>query len=338
MKTRLASLCALALLGPGCLAEEADEADQIASALEEDSGGLTMDDEAPMFGADDEFAVAALGDEAAFADPMAQDPAVALMMEGPDAVVARVQILWGQLPPDGQPDPRNWSGRISISRGALLVRRTLAFDPVTDRILPRTDPRQVDFTSVTAPHVDGLVLAVVDPEPESAEPLTLSYASIADGEVYTADLGALLAGPVVADLGDGNRIAGVALARPVDACEHGFLRGRWRAVEPGRGVFLGGVADAEGEPIGHVRGIYGRRLNGEQVFFGKYIDREGHFRGIFGGHYRDGEFIGRWLTRNGEHGVLGGHYIENSPGPHPAGQFAGRWAETSCALDLPADQ
>jgi len=337
MKTRLAPLLALALLGPGCLAEEADEADEIASALEDDNGGLTMDDELPMFGADDDFAAAALGDQVEYVDPMEQDESVAVMMDGPDAVVARVQLLWGQLPPDGQPDLRNWSGRISINRGALLVRRTIAFDPVTDRILQRTDAQQVDFTSVTAPHVDGLVLVIVDPQPDSSEPLTLSYASIADGEVYTATLGALLAGPVVADLGDGNRMAGVALARPIDACDHGFLRGRWRAVAPGRGVFMGGVADGEGAPIGHVRGLYGRRLNGEQVFFGKYIDLDGHFRGIFGGHYQDGDFRGRWLTRAGEHGVLGGEYRETSPGPHPAGHFAGRWAETSCAQDLPAE-
>jgi hypothetical protein len=74
------------------------------------------------------------------------------------------------------------------------------------------------------------------------------------------------------------------------------------------------------------------------VFFGKYINREGQFRGIFAGHYRDGRYLGRWMTRAGEHGRLGGQYRESLPGPEVGGAFMGRWAETSCAGDFPADR
>jgi len=330
------STLALALAGFGCMADQQDEADEIAAALELDNGGLETTDEPPMFGDEDLFRGADLGEEAAYDDPMASDTSVTATMDAAGAVVGEVVLVWGQLPPDGSPDPRNWSGRISINRGALLVRRTIAFDPVYDRVLPRTDPRSVEFTSATGPHMDGLLLAVADPDPASAVPLTLTYAN-PDGVQYSADFASLLAGPVVVDYGDGNRMAGVAMDRPAEDCEHGFLRGRWHQIRPGRGVFLGGVADADGNPIGHVRGIYGRRASGERVFFGKYIDLDGQFRGIFAGHYGEGHFQGHWLTRNGDHGVLGGEYVEDGPDASTdriGGHFMGRWAEARCELPL----
>ena len=77
------------------------------------------------------------------------------------------------------------------------------------------------------------------------------------------------------------------------------------------------------------------RQNGERVFFTKYIDRDGRFRGLFVGHHADGEFAGRWVIGTGDHGRAGGHYREGLPGPATGGAFVGRWAETSCAADLP---
>ena len=68
--------------------------------------------------------------------------------------------------------------------------------------------------------------------------------------------------------------------------------------------------DDEGEPSGHIRGIYGRRENGEQVFFGKFINREGEFKGIFRGEYGDGHFGGRWIHRAGERGVSVASIVE----------------------------
>jgi hypothetical protein len=70
------------------------------------------------------------------------------------------------------------------------------------------------------------------------------------------------------------------------------------------------------------------------VFFGKYIALDGSFRGILAGHWRDGEFVGRWLDRNGEHGRVHGRYREQV-GDAGAGAFLGRWAESSCAAELP---
>ena len=124
-----------------------------------------------------------------------------------------------------------------------------------------------------------------------------------------------------------------AMARPLDLCERGFLRGRWQQVEEGRGRFIGRVLSDDGDSVGHVRGIYGRRESGEQVFFGKFINLQGEFRGIFKGEYGEGRFRGRWLHRSGDHGVLGGAYREGDAADG-AGHFVGRWAETRCNLDI----
>ena len=337
-----ACLAATAFAAAGltaCVSAE-DEADQIASAIEEENGGLDMEDEAPMFGADEAYATASMEADTTLADPFATDTTVAQMIELPDALAASVAILWGQLPPDPEPEASAvvWSGTMSVNRGAIIVRRAVGFEEATDRILPRTDRTAVSFDSVTRPFVDGLLLTVVDPDPTNAEPFTLTYTRN-DGASRSVELADLLAGPYIENVDDqGNRMIAHALRRQADPCDYGFARGRWHALREGLGGLLGVVSDEDGTPIGHIRGHWGIRRNGEHVFFGKYIDRDGHFRGIFGGHYRDGEMVGRWMTRAGEFGRLHGEYEESAPGPRVGGHFALRWAETSCARDLPTDE
>lgn len=119
-----------------------------------------------------------------------------------------------------------------------------------------------------------------------------------------------------------------------DPCNHGYLVGRWHRRAPGRGVYIGRVLSSTGARIGHVRGIYGVRRNGDKVFFGKYIALGGEFRGILAGTYDEGRFAGRWLDRHGDHGAIGGVYNEGA-GPRIAGHFAARWAERTCTPATP---
>lgn len=338
MMTRTRAFLAAALIAaiPACT-DDPDDADVIASALEEENGGLDMEDEAPLFGEPEALAAAEVASAVPFTDAMAEDAETVAMLEQPGAVHGNVALIWGQLPPDAAPEDyaRDWSGRLSVNRGALIVRRTIRFEPATDAILPRVDRTFVDFESVTRPFADGVVLTIVDPTP-GAGPLTLTY-DLADGSTHAIDLASLLDGPEVREVdSQGDRIAAVAL-RNADACDHGFLRGRWRALRPGLGGLLGEVSDDDGALIGHVRGIWGQRQNGERVFFGKYIDADGAFRGIFAGHWAAGDFHGRWLVAAGERGRLDGMYRESAPGQVVGGVFLGRWAETSCAADIPAE-
>lgn len=331
-------LAASATLATACAADAtgADDADQIASALEQPNGGLDTEDEAPMFGSPDEFAGADLDTENDYDDStMEQSAAVTTAMSAPAAVVYNTTILWGNLPHDQDQVVHNWSGTLSVNRGAILIRRLIRFEDATDAVDQRTDAQTITFTSITKPAVDGFRLTIVDPDPAAADPLMLTYNPV-DGGVFSVPMSALVSGPESQDVdGGANRIVALAMLEPADPCNHGFMAGRWHKVDDGHGRFIGRVADAEGQLVGHMRGVYGQRRTGERVFFGKYIDRDGHFKGLFAGTYADGAFRGRWLLRgDADHGVLAGQYRETIPGPRTGGHFLGRWAETSCNLRL----
>jgi hypothetical protein len=313
-----------------CLAHD-DEANQIASNLDATNGGETTADEAPLFGEEPDFDAMAIEKDAAIDDSMSTDTTVAAMVARPDIDSRRVLVAWGKLPMDPTAtDVRDWSGSLALSRGAMLVGRTVGFEPATDRVLPRQSRDVVAFASVTKPFADGLVLRVVA-EPGSTDPLTLTYTSATDSTItYTLDLAQLATGPIAIDAGNGYKMVAVAL-RDHDACHHGFMRGRWHQVRANLGVYRGIVHDADGTPIGHVRGIYGQRASGEKVMFGKFIDRDGKFNGIIVGTYDNGEFRAKWLDRAGDHGKLHGHYFEGAN--DRGGGFVARWAESTCTED-----
>jgi hypothetical protein len=327
----------IAALAACTAADGPPDEDEIVAAIEQPNGGLDMEDEAPLFGDAEQYDAAALErDGVDFRDEL-DDTAMTDLRNLAGAEHHRVVLLWGQLPPDrDEPNGKDWTGAFQLARGAMVVRRTIGFEDATDHVIrPRTDRNTVAFASVTRPFADGLVLEVVDPTPATG--LVLGYHGAA-GE-YELDLAELATGPIVIDVDDqGNKLVAVSLRRLVtDPCNHGFMRGRWHQIRPGLGRYLGIVADADGNRIGHVRGIYGVRENGERVVFGKLIDRDGRFNGILAGHYREGRFAARWILRTGDAGRIHGVYRESIPGEETGGGFAARWAETTCAQDLPDD-
>jgi len=220
---------------------------------------------------------------------------------------------------------RDWSGQLQLSRGGMLIRHRIAFEDATDRVLPRTSRDVIAFESQTRPAADGLLLTVFDPDAANANPLTLTYTPNG-GTARSLDLSQLANGPIVVDAGDGNKIVVAGHRRA--ACDHGFLRGRWHALSQNANAFLGVVADSDGNPVGHIRGIAGQRQNGDHVMFGKFINREGQFKGLLKGTYENGKFVARWIDRAGDHGVINGVYFPGAT--ERGGGFLGRWAETSC--------
>jgi hypothetical protein len=304
-----------------------DDPSTTQAALEQPSGGETTADEAPMFGDQTAFDAAGIEADVAATDAMASDPAVTTIAAAPSTASHRVLVMWGKLPADPNSSARDWSGSLQISRGALVVGRTIGFEAATDHLLPRTSVDTVPFQSVTKPFVDGLALRVLDPTPAATDPLSLTYTPADGSTPYTLDLVQLANGPLVTDAGNGFTIVAAAL-RETQGCEHGFMRGRWHQVLPELGVYRGLVVGPEGAVIGHVRGIYGQRKNGDRVMFGKFIDDAGHFKGLIAGTYSSGDFAARWITRDGDHGVIKGKYFE-SPDVR-GGLFAARWADSAC--------
>lgn len=310
-----------------------NDTQDVSTAIEQPNGGFDTADEAPVFGADTEFAQAAIEPDATANDTLATDPATTALDSASAAAGFRMIIVWGKIPGDPtSQDSRDWTGSLKVSRGGLIVRRTIAFEDKTDQLLPRTSIDTVSFKSVTRPYVDGLALTVLDPMPSPTATQTLTYTPADNSTSYTFDLSQLATGPIVVDAGNGFKMVAIGQHRQVAACDSGFMRGRWHALSPHLGKFLGVVTDQDGAPVGNVRGVFGERRNGDSVLFGKFIDREGKFRGLLVGSFDNGEYHARWVDRQGDHGAAHGAYFEGAT--PTAGQFLGRWAEASCTADM----
>ena len=313
------------------------DSQDVSSALEQPNGGFDTTDEPPEFGAQADFTAAAVESDSAASDPLAGDPTTTAIDGASAAAGFRMLVVWGKIPADRDATAsRDWTGSLAVSRGGLIVRRTIGFEDRTDQLLPRPSLDTVGFQSVTRPYVDGLALTVLDPpSPTATGSQTLTYRSADGASVYTFDLSQLAAGPIAVDAGDGFKMVAIGVHRQAAACDRGFMRGRWHALSAHLGRFLGVVTDEDGAPVGHVRGIYGQRRNGDSVLFGKFIDREGQFRGLLAGTFDNGQYRARWIDRQGEHGTAHGAYFEGATAT--GGHFLGRWAESSCTADaLPA--
>lgn len=312
-------------------ADSSDDSAQVSSDLDKANGGLDTADEAPAFGADDQLAAAQIESDNQADDSLASDPSTASMDQASNGKGMRVIVIWGKVPGDpNATDTRDWSGSFKVSEGGLVVRRTIGFEDKTDKLLPRPSIDTVAFQSQTRPYVDGLALTVLEPSATTTSPM-LTYTATTGGATYALDLSQLVNGPIVVDAGNGFKMIAVGHRRSANACDSGFMHGRWHQLTDHVGDFLGVVTDDNGIPTGHVRGIWGQRKNGDQVVFGKFIDDHGKFRGLLAGTYANGKYTTRWIDRQGDHGAATGAYF---PGlTANTGHFLGRWAESSCSDD-----
>jgi len=360
----LAGLLALGAIGcgdeagttvPGAVAVD----DYEAMDLDKAYGGLTFSDESPGFG-DAELAAMALEDQEAASDDPLQDDAELLALEAaalggddpaapPPPTIIALRLTWGQL--DGSPqDIReqvqglDWSGRLHVDRGLLVVRRVILFERPRDHLVrPRPDRRTVAWVSHTGPHYDGLIVEIVVP-PAPADsasagtptpPVMLHLVTpLVSLDIPVADLAGLDVTRPVDELGNALRLEGHRVTDE-DLCPKGFLGGIWKSDRDAEtvegGVFKGRWIGLWGQLHGFVRGRYGLDSSGERVFFGKYVDRQGRCRGMLAGNWEAADESGRGAFHGEWHnaaetveGVLGGQYIHAAG--RPGGFFSGRWA------------
>ncbi len=332
--------------------------DYDAMDLDKAYGGLTYTDEAPAFD-DDYYATMSLEDQESASDDPLQDDAEVLELEdaallpaGDDAPppprIVALRLTWGRL--DGAPEDireevqgLDWSGRLRVDRGLVVVRRVILFERPRDHlVLPRTDRRSVAWVSHTGPHFDGLIVEIIEPvapaDSASAGTLPPNVLHLATPQIAldipVADLAGLDVTRPVDELGNALRLEGHRVTDE-DLCPKGFLGGVWLAdgdsttVEGG--VFKGRWVGLWGRLHGFMRGRYGLDSSGERVFFGKYIDTRGRCRGLLAGTWEAadengrGRFHGEWHNEiETVEGVLGGDY--HRAAERPGGFYAGRWA------------
>ncbi|MBI3071861.1 MAG: hypothetical protein HYY84_06985 [Deltaproteobacteria bacterium] len=229
-----------------------------------------------------------------------------------------LQVLWGNLMIVGSPSSSTaWNGKLSVAGGAKLkLLRTIRFE-ANDAITSETET-EINWTSSTQPKYDGVQVLVG--LPENAASASLTFATAPYSVTYSGE--ELIRLRAVATVGtEGNAVSIRAL--PLGRCQHGFMRGHWTRVDAKGGVFRGQWIRANGKAKGFVEGIWGVRLSGEQVFFGRIVSRDGKNRGTVFGHYDAGMYRGHWARNGKVRGVIRGHAVDaNADG---RGFFAGEW-------------
>jgi hypothetical protein len=331
---RSARICLALLLASAC--NSADEPIDLATAdIEQTYASLDTDDEAPDF-ADDELGEPELGAE----DPIEADATVDQRPEIREgAHHLRVFVGWGRFryQPEAT-DWLDWSGDVTVNNGAVRVLRTVRFERPMDHLLPREqDIDTVKFVSRTAPSWDGLYLDVILHPSLNPDGEEVSITFTSGPVTYTLPITRDMRRHVVVDVGDqGHKLVFQVFRPDGDGCREGYLAGVWRAVEDGPrgvlGVMKGRFVDETGRIHGKIRGVYGKRPDGAQVFFAKVIGRDGAFIGLIGGRYREGEFAGR-LNGRGDRidGLVHGRYFDGDR-DHDGG-FVGRWSQ-SCREEV----
>jgi hypothetical protein len=334
-KLSLVSLLgASALMALGCSSRTTSSAgtDSNADALDTANGGIEpASKEAPAFDDPAVLAIAPMVAAPADAPDPTADPAAAA-----GGTSYHVLLMWGHLPQardDQDADPTaqaaDWTGSIAVPAGAIGLKRTIAFD-AKDHIEPRTDPRSISFVSHTLPYVDGLLVRVV--VPAGATPVLHFDTAALKADIDLAQLDAKVGG--VARVADGTEGLAYIGYQDNDGCAKGFVHGRWIKDRARFGHLRGIVSAGDGDPIGHVRGLWGHApRRAANVFFGKYIDRDGDGRGLFAGKYGDGVFGGVWGAKDEgdlDVGHLEGFYSDGFDQNDGRGVWLGRWSE-KCA-------
>lgn len=324
----LVSLAAVLGLIAGCSSTTTPTSD----VTVEDFGTYTAADEAPAFGDPDLKAIAA--EEVVFDDPAVQLPALDSLENLDSSAIYCFRMVWGNLAADtGVTTPTDWSGKLTLSRGAVVVTRIIRFEPGQDSLVLDTNvsllPTSVEWVSTTTIGSDGLALRLIVPPSPTDEIVTVAFESSQLSITFSLDELDGLDTMVVVGFGNA---ASFQSFRCDGGYRHGALAGVWGRDTLGLGVFYGTWISSNGMVIGTVKGDWGTDSLGHQYFVGKYINETGGFEGFVKGNWylrgqgkqAAGHFAGLIYDADKEPiGVLKGHF---KPGNSKrTGYFAGRW-------------
>jgi len=296
---------ALMILVMGCSNKSSEPLIEDNPNFTEEFGGYTATDEEPGFG--DAALVASEGEEEIVVDDYESLPDVVDLLSNPEAGIFHLQNIWGQLRYDSaNTTPTDWAGSISTTRGVLLIRRLIRFEPATDYLEPRADRKSVEWVSQTTVHNDGIAVdlllppelpiidttwsydgvdsSIVSIDTILVEPVMLTFETGPYSQTFSLEELASLDTVVYVDA-DSNAVAFHGFQWYQNSCPRGFLAGRWGYDQDGTGVFAGLWRDRSGYMAGYVRGHYGLNAQGVAVFFGKWITRAGKFAGFLRGNY-----------------------------------------------------
>ncbi len=301
----------LLLWAAGC-SENPVEPDALSGALnlEDEFGGYTSQLESEGFG-DDELVQEADADEE-YNDAMLLTPGVDTLVGDPDVGYYHFRAVWGQMCYDSTViDPTDWSGSLTISRGAEIIRKVIRFERGQDLVLERYDRRIIEWNSITMVHNDGISVdlfvppvrpefdtllvpdvdtlgdtswaEVIDTTYPDPIPVTVTFETGPYSRTFTMD--ELMKLDTIVYMDDSSAVAFHALKLNRIPCPKGFLAGVWGVDPNGGQVFRGMWMNHRGNITGYLQGHYGVNNDGRRVLFGKWISMSGEFEGFIKGTY-----------------------------------------------------
>jgi len=312
--------------------------------LAQADGGLTTGAESPGFG--DPYFLSFLSDATdreITDDPLTLDSRLADMEARGEIEVKYLRVIWGNMTRGPEADASDvacertdWTGQATVSDGLLLPVRVLRFER-GDAVIPpwkQEDPsrQKVEWISHTCPGKDGIVFRIVVPvagdETFTRETADTPRDGLTDDDVFTFRTGPLSKSFKLSEIqdvdelvmvDDQNGVSFVGFAREdMDpACARGAMEGAWARVaddERHGGYFRARLATPLGRVFGHVRGRWGVLPEGDRVFVGKIIGRNGeylgHMRGTWDPSDRPGHgtYHGGWTIEGRAHGAVRGEW------------------------------
>ena len=342
---------AILVLAAGCSNNSPVQPNSQTENFTDPFGGYTATAESPAFG--DQQLLASSAGEVAYDDPILKSPAVDSMVNDSESGVYNFRALWGQLRYDSTvTTSTDWTGSLTVSRGAIVVRRLIRFEDGQDYIKDRTDSNLVEWVSATTVSYDGIAFSIFVPPLAASDsmmtpepPVTVTFATGPYTRTFTLPEIAALDTIVTLDDDDSNAVAFFGFRYYRGSCRKGFVSGGWGYDQDGMGRFRGMWTSRNGELMGYLQGHFGQDSTGQNVFYGKWISVDGSFQGLLKGtwmgrvpshvpaharRYAGGWFKGGVFDAAGQPiGELMGKY---RAGPNRNGFFQGRW-KTNCVRD-----
>lgn len=257
--------------------------EQIGLAPEDMTTAMDDSDELPAFGSAVFAEAFGATDGREVGDELAADPTIVSI--APDALsIYHVMAIWGRIRPNPSTtwSRLQWDPVLEVREGDMVrVRREILFE-AGDEVHPQEVRNLVEMTSVTGPHVDGVVaqVAVLNSPvalDDVARPIIEPYLAFRSAplsiRIPASELPDLHVAKIIDDTGNGVLLT--AVRRPPTGCAFGFMGGRWARTSERGGVFGGIWHQANGRREGYLAGRWGVTASGEQVFRGKLVNLQG---------------------------------------------------------------
>jgi len=237
-------------------------------------GGFTTAPEQPGFG-DSELLASEEGEEAVD-DALLSSPAVQSIVNDVEYGMFHFRAVWGQLEYDSTvAEVTEWSGSLTVTAGAEVIRRVIRFEYPGDYIVPRTDRKLIEWVSYTTVHNDGIAADIYVPPQHTTydtsyvddgqggttmvidtilpTPVTVTFKA---GEYSrTFSLAELAALDEVVDFENGTALSLHANQYVRNACPRGMLAGFWGYDDAGNPVVTGLWFSNHGYVAGYLKGL-----------------------------------------------------------------------------------